>query len=155
MAMMMAGMPPAGGGMGGFPMIDLRSIIPANTSCAMCHNNMGGSALALTVEHTPLQTGGYSDEDLIQIFTQGQKPMGAKFNSPILNMFPEQFATMIYTTLHTWEIPPEVERGIVYKLRSITPKKQEEIDINRLRMAFANRGMGMGAAPADGAAPTP
>jgi hypothetical protein len=148
--------PPAGGLMGGM-MFDIASIIPRDTSCAMCHNNNGG-ATALTVEHTPLQTGGYSDEELIQIFTTGAKPMGAGFNSPILKNLPATFATTIYTALHTWEIAPEVQRGIVYKLRSITPKKQEEIDLTRIRMMFGmgmGMGMGAGAGAAGAAAPTP
>lgn len=141
--------PPMGGSMGGM-MFDISSIIPRDTSCGMCHNNNGG-ATALTVEHTPLQTGGYSDEELIQIFTMGAKPMGAGFNSPILKNLPESFATTIYTALHTWDIAPEIQRGIVYKLRSITPKKQEEIDLTRIGMMFG-MGMGMGAGTAMGAA---
>ena len=35
--------------------------IPDDLSCKNCH---GGGAMALSVEHTPQQTGGYSDDDL-------------------------------------------------------------------------------------------
>ena len=127
------------------PMAFLQSI-PKDASCGNCHNNTTG----LTVEHTPLQTAGYSDDDLIKIFTTGAKPMGAKFNSPFLKNLPIEFATMIYVALHQWNVSTEVQRGIVFKLRSITPKVQPDIDLTRLRMMFMN--MNPGAAPGTGAA---
>jgi hypothetical protein len=128
------------------------SMIPKDASCGNCHNNTTG----LTVEHTPLQTGGYSDEQLIKIFTMAEKPMGAKFNSPFLKMLPTDFAAQIYTMLHQWSISAEVQKGIVLKLRSITPKAQPEIDLNRLRMMFMNMNMGAtaGGTAGDSAAAT-
>jgi hypothetical protein len=123
-----------GGMMGGGPP-DISTLIPRDASCANCHNNMAGS---ITVEHTPQQTAGYSDQDLIQIFTMGMKPMGGTFHSPFLKNLPAQFATQIYVQLHTWMIAPEVQQGIVYKLRSITPAPQPDIDLTRLRMMFMN-----------------
>lgn len=130
----MGGSPPADPTTGGPP--DISMLIPRDASCANCHNNSSG----ITVEHTPLQTAGYSDDDLVNIFTQGAKPMDAVFNSPFLKNLPAQYQEMIYKQLHTWDIAAEVEKGIVFKLRSITPKVQEEVDLIRLRM-----GMGMGA----------
>lgn len=116
-------------------------LVPINrdASCANCHNSNGnGGGLVspelggVSIEHTPQQTAGYTDEDLIRIFTMGAKPMGAKLHSPIFMGIPEFYAEMYYKMLHTWNIAPEVERGIVYKLRSLTPKTQEEIDFERI-----------------------
>ena len=124
-------MPPMGGADGAPPdPMEVLNQIPKDASCGNCHNN----AMGLTVEHTPLQTGGYSDEDLIKIFTMGAKPMGAKFNSPFLKNLPVDVATTIYESLHMWSIPAEAQQGIVLKLRSITPKVQPDIDLMRLRM---------------------
>jgi len=130
-------------GGGGGPMSFLTAI-PRDSSCANCHNNDNG----LVVEHTPQQTAGYSDEELIQIFSMGAKPMDATFNSPFLKMVPEQFVTRLYTALHTWDIAPEVAKGVVFKLRSIPPRTQEEVDFNRLREMFMNNN---GTAPDPGA----
>jgi hypothetical protein len=134
-------------GMGGAASI--LSQIPKDASCANCHNNDNG----LTVEHTPQQTAGYSDEELIQIFTMGAKPMGATFNSPFLKMIPAQYVTMIYTALHTWQIDPEVAKGVVFKLRSIAPATQEEVDFGRLREMFMNNQNGTASGGAAGSAP--
>jgi hypothetical protein len=137
--------------MGGVP--DISTLIPRDSSCANCHNN--NSTMALTVEHTPQQTGGYSDEDLINIFTKGMKPEGTGFHSPILKMIPMQFAMQIYVQLHTWDIAPEVAQGVVLKLRSIPPAPQPDIDFTRLRMMFMGmNGQTAGMAPAAGAAGT-
>jgi hypothetical protein len=104
-----------------------------NASCANCHNNSSEFLGAgVTIEHTPQQTAGYSDEELISIFTMGSKPAGGKFHSPIFEGQPAVFVERAYKQMHTWQIAPEVERGIVYKLRSITPKTQEQIDYDRI-----------------------
>jgi len=105
-----------------------------DASCANCHNeNTTLTGIPFTVEHTPQQTAGYSDEELIEIFTMARKPKGSKFHSPFFEGLPDKYKEETYAMLHRWVIAPEVERGIVYKLRSITPKVQEEIDYERLR----------------------
>jgi hypothetical protein len=103
-------------------------LIPTDSSCATCHSSNG-----LAAEYTPQQTAGYSDEDLISIFSQGAMLMGSTFHSPVLKMLPMQQAVQVYTQLHTWDIAPEVASGIVYKLRSLPPAPQAEIDAVRLR----------------------
>jgi hypothetical protein len=107
---------------------------PSDASCANCHNGTNEMQLGVDVviEHTPQQTAGYSDEELIQIFTMGAKPAGGKFHSPLFEGQPQAYAEYSYKQMHTWEIAPEVERGIVYKLRSITPETQEQIDYDRI-----------------------
>lgn len=117
----------AGEGTCGLPVtIDL----PKTSACGNCHNSM---ANAISVEHTPTQTGGYSNEDLVNIFTTGAKPAGGTFNSPFLRNAP--MPDCIYAAFHTWEMTDDEKKGIVWKLRSIAPRVQEEIDFGRLMMA--------------------
>ena len=142
--------PADGMGLCGIP-ISSMTTIPKDSACTNCHNS---SASSFSVEHTPTQTAGYSDGDLIQIFTMAQKPAGNTFNSPLLKplatMSPET-ADCIYKAFHTWEIDDDTRNGIVWKLRSIAPKKQAAIDIGRLIM-MARAQM---AAAAGGAAGAP
>jgi uncharacterized low-complexity protein len=104
--------------------------LPKTSACGNCHNSM---ANAISVEHTPTQTGGYSNEDLVNIFTTGAKPAGGTFNSPFLKNAP--MPDCIYAAFHTWEMTDDEKKGIVWKLRSIAPRVQEEIDFGRLMMA--------------------
>lgn len=92
-------------------------VIPDDLSCKNCH---GSGAMALSVEHTPQQTGGYSDEELIAIFTMGQKPPKANWRSGI--------PMPLYTMLHTWSATEEEKRGLVAYIRSLTPATQGPID---------------------------
>jgi hypothetical protein len=117
--------------------------LPTMSACGNCHNNMNSQ---FTVEHTPTQTAGYSDEDLINIFTTGQKPAGFVFNSPFLRNAP--MPDCIYKAFHTWEMTDDEKKGIIWKLRSITPKVQTEIDLGRLAMQARAMMMMQGAAPA-------
>jgi len=117
---------PDAGPDGGMPMIDpMGLMIPDNLSCHNCHS---ATATALDVEHTPQQTGGYSDDDLIKIFTMGMKPPGAKFHTP----FPET----LYMRFHTWEATDDEKLGLVTYLRSLTPKSQGPLDFQGLRDQF-------------------
>ena len=138
-------MPAAGGGVCGLP-FNITAALPKDASCTNCHNTAGN---AIAVEHTPTQTAGYSDEQLVSIFTQGQKPAGYAFNSPFLKMLPQP--DCVYAMFHTWQIDEETKHGIILKLRSIEPKKQEALDLAKLiQMARMNMG---GAAPAATPAP--
>jgi hypothetical protein len=111
----------------GLPPIDMATAaamgvtIPDDLSCRNCH---GGGAMALSVEHTPQQTGGYSDADLVNIFTMGAKPPTAGWSSGI----PE----FIYMRLHTWTATEEEKKGIIVYLRSFEPKSQGDIDFGGL-----------------------
>jgi hypothetical protein len=129
-------------------------MVPKDASCANCHNSMN----MFSVEHTPQQTAGYSDDDLIQIFTMGMKPMGGTFNSPFLKLIPDpMLQACIYGSFHTWDIADDVKQGIVFKLRSIEPAPQPTIDITRLGGMGGPPGGGMGGPPpaASGAAGGP
>jgi hypothetical protein len=96
--------------------------VPDNASCADCH---GDGAQMLSIQHTPQQTGGFSDMDLINIFTKGFKPNGSVF----ITMFPPQ----IYQRFHTWSATDAEKTGLVCYLRSIEPKSQGTIDFSGLR----------------------
>jgi len=99
--------------------------IPDNLSCKNCH---GSGAMALDVEHTPQQTGGYSDADLIGIITMGMKPPGGKFKTMV--------PPFIYTMFHTWGATEAEKTGLVAYLRSLTPMTQGMFDFGGL----VNRG---------------
>jgi hypothetical protein len=114
-------------------------MIPDDLSCKNCH---GAGATALDVEHTPQQTGGYSDEELIGIITMGTKPPGAKFHT----MVPQ----FIYTMFHTWGATEEEKTGLVAYLRSLPPATQGPLDFGGLVNRGGNAGAGAGTA---GAAP--
>jgi len=120
--------------------VDLTGTIPTSSACTNCHNSMN----PISIEHTPTQTAGYSDDALVQIFTQGQKPAGGVFNSTFLKTLP--MPDCIYKSFHTWEIDEATKKGIVWKLRSIAPKVQPAIDFGRLAMDFAARRAAMGGA---------
>ena len=136
--------PSMGGGSCGLP-FDILSALPKEASCTNCHNT---SASAIAVEHTPTQTAGYSDEQLIAIFTQGQKPAGYTFNSFFLKMLPQP--DCVYSMFHTWTMDESTKQGIVLKLRSLPPQKQEAIDLAKIVQMFG----GM-RPPPSGAAGTP
>jgi hypothetical protein len=45
------------------------------------------------------------------------------------------FQACFYRAFHAWDIEDSVKQGIVFKLRSITPKPQAAIDYARLATA--------------------
>jgi hypothetical protein len=120
-------------------------MIPDNLSCKNCH---GSGATALDVEHTPQQTGGYSDDQLIAIITMGMKPMGAQFHTPI--------PPFLYTMFHTWDATAEEKTGLIAYLRSLAPATQGALDfgglINMGRMGMQGTGTAGAASGAAGSA---
>ncbi|NOU31843.1 MAG: hypothetical protein HOO96_28400 [Polyangiaceae bacterium] len=91
----------AGGGMG-------------LAACTNCHAN-GGS----DVEHTPTQTGGYTDSDLVDIFTKGQKPAGVPQRVMPLDK---------WQRIHNWTMTEDEKAGLVVYLRGLEPKSQGPVD---------------------------
>jgi hypothetical protein len=87
-------------------------------ACSNCHNQSGDNQ-GEDVEHTPTQTGGYSDQDLINIVTQATKPAGI----PQRIMPLEQ-----WQKIHKWQMDPQQLSGIVVYLRSLEPKSQGAVD---------------------------
>lgn len=118
--------------MGGF-------MLQQNLACTNCH---GSGAMFLAVEHTPQQTGGYSDDQIKNIFEHGMKPEGAKWGSlPGIMQF--------YPRFHQWMATEEEYQGLVVYLRSLEPKTQGELDFMGLVNAFR------GARPMGGMMPPP
>jgi hypothetical protein len=112
--------------------------IPKDPSCSNCH---GDGASFLAVQHTPQQTGGYSDDDLKKIITMGMKPAGSMSKTGI--------PLALYQYFHTWTATDAEQQGLVIYLRSLTPKTQGALDFNGLMPPGG--GMMTGAA---GSAPT-
>jgi hypothetical protein len=110
---------------GGYPDGGSNFELPNNLQCSNCH---GDGATALDVEHTPQQTAGYSDDQLIGIFTTGKKPKGSMFHTP--------FPPDLYAQFHTWDATPAERKGLVVYLRSLEPKTQGKLDFMGLRDAF-------------------
>jgi hypothetical protein len=87
----------------------------ADAACTNCH---GDTAMGpyKTVQHTPEQTGGFSDADLINIFQKGIVPTGGYFDATIVS-----YAT--WQTFHKWDVG-DTPQDIVIYLRSLTPAAQ-------------------------------
>jgi hypothetical protein len=100
------------------PGVDPSQYLEFTGSCTSCH---GDTAKQIMVQHTPLQTAGYSDSDLITIFTMGMKPAGVVQRSPI----PAQF----WNQAHRWTVSEAEKKGLVVYLRSLAPKVQNEFDL--------------------------
>jgi hypothetical protein len=93
-------------------------------ACTNCHGAVGngklfGMALFSDVSHTPEQTGGFSDDDLVNVFVYGTVPPGGYFNSDIV-------CYKDWHQVHTWwDInTPAEQKGMVSYLRSLPPKEQ-------------------------------
>jgi hypothetical protein len=93
-------------------------------ACTNCHGPVGnakifGMSLFSDVSHTPEQTGGFSDDDLVNVFVHGTIPPGGYFNNNII-CYPN------WHQFHTWwDInTPAEQKGVVSYLRSLTPKEQ-------------------------------
>lgn len=121
--------PPADGGAPG---------INKTAACTNCHNSGGGGS---DVEHTPMQTGGYSDDDLINIFANGKKPAGVE-----QRLMPADR----WSKIHPWEMSAEEKKGIIVYLRSLTPKSQGALDFGGPR-GGGGGGRRDGGAPGGGA----
>jgi hypothetical protein len=73
------------------------------------------------VQHTPSQTAGYSDAELITIFTEGKKPEGEPQRYTFI---PKEYWNMG----HRWNVTEEQKKGLVVYLRALAPKGQENVD---------------------------
>ncbi len=85
-------------------------------SCINCHNRGGSKG---DVEHTPMQTAGYSDEELIKIFSEGKKPEGVKMRTTTAKK---------WERMHKWSMEENEKKGLVVYLRALEPEEQGEVD---------------------------
>jgi hypothetical protein len=86
-------------------------------ACTNCHGPTATNGAFKDVAHTPEQTGGFSDEELIAIFTTGVVPDGGYFDPAIIPY-------SAWQRLHNWSMTPEEAQGVVAYLRGITPAPQ-------------------------------
>jgi hypothetical protein len=123
------GMGMGGGGGGG----GMGSMVRMMQACANCHNGQQD------VEHTPTQTAGYSDSELLQIMTTGTKPAGV----PQRVLSAEAFGR-----IHKWTMTEEEKIGLIVYIRALAPKSQGPV------LDFGGRGGGGGGGGRrDGGAP--
>ncbi|MDB5215166.1 MAG: hypothetical protein JWO86_3093 [Myxococcaceae bacterium] len=104
-----------GGGMGGGG----GAFKDKQLSCTNCHGS-GADKGSGDIEHTPTQTAGYSDDELITIFTKGVKPAGVP-QRVMMNK-------AAWNKLHQWQMDEYSVKGIVVYLRSLEPKSQGSVD---------------------------
>lgn len=109
-----------------------------DVACTNCH---GPTAMGpyKTVSHSPEQTGGFSDEELVNIFTKGKVPIGGYFDSSFVSYDRWQM-------FHRWDMSPAEAKGVVVYLRSLTPQSQMGMrgDFGRDGGAGGGRGNGGG-----------
>ena len=125
---------PEGGG-GGGPNLDGGSFFEqeGGTACTNCHGPTATNGPFNDVSHTPEQTGGFSDQDLIDIVVNGIVPDGGYIDPNVI--IPDASADPTGATqakayarwqsFHRWsDITPDEQPGIVVYLRSLTPSAQ-------------------------------
>jgi hypothetical protein len=105
-----------GGGMGdGGAMTDVDGGGPA---CTNCHGPTATMGAFNDISHTPAQTGGFSDDDLVNIIVNGIVPDGGYFDTTIISY-------QRWQQFHHWtDIGPDQQKGIIVYLRSLTPVPQ-------------------------------
>jgi hypothetical protein len=91
----------------------------AGPACTACHGATATSSYGFNdVAHTPEQTGGFSDQDLMDIIVNGQVPEGGYFDPSIVPYD-------LWTRFHNWsDIQADTQRGMVVYLRSLEPTAQ-------------------------------
>jgi hypothetical protein len=101
------------------------------TACTNCHGPTATTGPYRDVSHTPEQTGGFSDDDLIQIITKGEIPDGGYFDPSVIIATCDGGATCtknamtVWHGFHQWvDITSDQYPGIVVYLRSLQPEQQ-------------------------------
>lgn len=94
-----------------------------NAACTTCHD-ASPEAMTIAKAPTPTQTTRYTDNQLRLIFSQATKPAGDKFVSTYMLGLTPATADCLYRSFHTWQLTEEVQKGLVWKLRSLAPQAQ-------------------------------
>jgi hypothetical protein len=104
---------------GGIP--GLGNVPPA---CTACHGDTNTNNLFRTIIDTSEQTGGFSDQELSDIFTKGIVPMGGYFDNSII---PQP----AWSVLHRWsDFTADEAQGMVVYLRSLVPASHGGVDFS-------------------------
>jgi hypothetical protein len=109
---------PGGGGLGPQPPGGMGGMATRDVACTSCHGDTATAGPFKTVSHTPMQTAGFSDDQLIKIFTAGVLPDGAYFDDEIVSR-------QQWSNFHRWTMTPEQATAMVVYLRSLTPESQK------------------------------
>jgi hypothetical protein len=84
-------------------------------ACTNCHGETATSNVLRATTPTPAQTGGFSDQQLIAIFTQGAVPMDCSID-PLIPDF-------VWSFLHRWtDITGDAQQSMVVYLRSLVTR---------------------------------
>jgi hypothetical protein len=101
------------------------------TACTNCHGPTATDGPFKDVSHTPEQTGGFSDEDLIAIITQGVIPQNGYFDPTVIDprcdSGPDctKNAYLRWQSFHRWtDITSDQYVGVISYLRSLQPEPQ-------------------------------
>jgi hypothetical protein len=86
-------------------------------ACTNCHGDTATALQFKTVAHTPQQTGGFTDAELMNIFRNGMVPPGGYFDEKIVRQ-------VDWERFHRWPMTDEQAKGIIVYLRSLTPTAQ-------------------------------
>jgi hypothetical protein len=90
-------------------------------ACTSCHGETATGGPFTDVSHTPEQTGGFSDQDLLNIILHGDFPDGGYFDPSIV-------AYKAWHAFHQWDdisADGGQQLGIITYLRSLTPEPQK------------------------------
>jgi hypothetical protein len=103
-----------------------KSACPATgPACVACHGPIPPKNPVFSdVAHTPTQTAGFSDQDLINIIVGGQVPDGGYFDPTIVSY-------SSWHLFHQWtDIQGPDQEGMVVYLRSLTPSRQRGMSVD-------------------------
>ncbi len=86
-------------------------------ACTGCHGDTPTAGFFAGVQHTPEQTGGFSDDALVDIFVNATDPT---YDTAYL---PYEY----WHAFHTWTdiATPEDRKGMIVYLRSLTPENED------------------------------
>jgi len=88
-------------------------------ACTSCHGETATNGPYTNVSHTPEQTGGFSDDEILNIVLHGEFPDGGYFDTKVANY-------AAWHNFHRWaDITADQQRGIITYLRSLTPVYQK------------------------------
>jgi hypothetical protein len=90
-------------------------------ACTGCHGETATGGPFTDVSHTPEQTGGFSDQDILNIILHGNFPDGGFFDTSIVSY-------KAWHSFHQWaDITADggQQLGIITYLRSLTPEPQK------------------------------
>jgi hypothetical protein len=88
-------------------------------ACTNCHGDTATSFAYKNVSHTPEQTGGFSDSEILGIVLHGTFPNGGRNFDWSIVTYPA------WHNFHQWtDITADQQKGIIAYLRSLTPEKQ-------------------------------